>query len=110
MVEQPSERRRSVEVRVKLAPGLADEFSAIADSRGLLPATLAAVALGEYVDKYRRDLQVQRMVAIDMSKRMVDQHFNEEAIGKAIAAAMADPQLRELALGSPDTLPVPEGR
>lgn len=110
MVEHPSERRRSVEVRVKLAPALADEFSAIAESRGLLPATLAAVALGEYVDKYRRDLQVQRMVAVDMSKRMSDKAFDEELIGKAIVAAMANPELRELALGSPDTSSEPEGR
>ena len=62
--------RRTEELRVKLAPSLAAEFSAIAQGRGVLPATLAALALGEYVEKYRRDQQLIKLVAIDSSKRM----------------------------------------
>jgi len=46
VAELDQSRRRSVEVRVKLSQGLSDEFSAIAEARGLLPATLAAAALG----------------------------------------------------------------
>lgn len=64
--------RRTEELRVKLAPALSAEFSAIAQGRGVLPATLAALALGEYVEKHRRDQQLARLVALDTSKRMSD--------------------------------------
>ena len=43
---EKSVARRTEELRVKLAPSLAAEFSAIAQGRGVLPATLAALALG----------------------------------------------------------------
>jgi len=69
---EKSVARRTEELRVKLAPSLAAEFSAIAQGRGVLPATLAALALGEYVEKYRRDQQIVRLVAMDSSKRMHD--------------------------------------
>ena len=64
---EKSVARRTEELRVKLAPSLAAEFSAIAQGRGVLPATLAALALGEYVEKYRRDQQLIKLVAIDSS-------------------------------------------
>ena len=60
---EKSVARRTEELRVKLAPALSAEFSAIAQGRGVLPATLAALALGEYVEKYRRDQQLVRLVA-----------------------------------------------
>ena len=69
---EKSAARRTEELRVKLAPSLSAEFSAIAQGRGVLPATLAALALGEYVEKYRRDQQLIKLVAIDSSKRMHD--------------------------------------
>lgn len=96
----PVERRRSEEVRVKLSPALATEFAAIAEGRGLLPATLAAVALGEYVEQWRMKAQLQRMVALDGSKRMADAMFNEEKVGEAIAAALGNRELLELIAGS----------
>lgn len=101
MVETVQDRKRSVEVRVKLAPGLADEFGAIAGGKGLLPATLAAVALGEYVEKYRQNAQLQRMVAVDMSKRMAESSLNEEVLGKAIADAMSNPDLLKFFTDAP---------
>ena len=94
------EKRRTEEVRVKLAPALASEFSEIAKARGLLPATLAAVALGEYVEKYRQNAQIARMVAVDASKRMSEWSMNEEALGKAIAQALSDPKLVEIFVGA----------
>ena len=69
---EKSVARRTEELRVKLAPALSAEFSAIAQGRGVLPATLAALALGEYVEKHRRDQQLVRLVALDTSKRMSD--------------------------------------
>lgn len=86
-------QRRSEEIRVKLSPDLAAEFSGIAGGRGLLPATLAAVALGEYVERYRREVSVQRMVALDMSKRMSDLALSEESIAKAVASALGNPEV-----------------
>lgn len=95
------EKRRTEEVRVKLAPALAAEFSEIAKARGLLPATLAAVALGEYVEKYRQNAQIQRMVALDASKRMSEWSMDEEALGKAIAQAISDPELQKIFASGP---------
>lgn len=91
VAELDQSRRRSVEVRVKLSQGLSDEFSAIAEARGLLPATLAAAALGEYVERHRQQASITRMVALDASKRMADLFTDGDKLGKAIAAAMSDP-------------------
>lgn len=101
MAEAVEGRRRTVELRLKLAPTIAEEFGVVAESRGLVPATLAAVVLGEYLEAQRQKLQVQRMVAVDMSKRMSDFSFNEELLGKAIAEAMQNPELLKLMMGSP---------
>lgn len=97
---EKSVARRTEELRVKLAPALSAEFSAIAQGRGVLPATLAALALGEYVEKYRQNAQIARMVAIDASKRMSEYSMSEEAIGKAIAQALGNPELVQILTGS----------
>jgi hypothetical protein len=94
-------RRRTVELRLKLAPAIAGEFGVLAESRGLVPATLAAVVLGEYLEAQRQKLQVQRMVAVDMGKRMSEFSFNEELLGKAIAEAMSNPELLKLIADTP---------
>lgn len=93
VAELDQSRRRSVEVRVKLSQGLSDEFSAIADARGLLPATLAATALGEYVERHRQQASISRMVALDASKRMAEVFTDSEKLGKLIAAAMSEPSV-----------------
>lgn len=93
---EKSVARRTEELRVKLAPALSAEFSEIAKARGLLPATLAAVALGEYVEKYRQNLQIQRMVAVDASKRMSEFAMSEEAFGRVITQALSNPDLVRL--------------
>lgn len=98
----PVERRRSEEVRVKLSPALATEFASIAEGRGLLPATLAAVALGEYVEQWRLKVQLQRMVALDTSKRLAEVMGDEEKIGKAVAIALGDPQLMGMLSQQPE--------
>jgi hypothetical protein len=101
MAEVVDGRRRTVELRLKLAPAIAEEFASVAESRGLVPATLAAVVLGEYLEAQRQKLQVQRMVAVDMGKRMSEFSFNEELLGKAIAEAMSNPELLKLFADTP---------
>lgn len=93
VAELDQSRRRSVEVRVKLSQALSDEFAAIAEGRGLLPATLAAVALGEYVERHRQQASISRMVALDASKRMSALFTDGEQMGKVIAAALAEPSV-----------------
>jgi hypothetical protein len=104
MAEVVEGRRRTVELRLKLAPTIAEEFGAVAESRGLVPATLAAVVLGEYLEAQRQKLQVQRMVAVDMGKRMSEFSFSEEVLGKAIAEAIQNPELLRL-LADPTSAP-----
>ncbi len=93
VAELDQSRRRSVEVRVKLSQALSDEFVAIAEGRGLLPATLAAAALGEYVERHRQQALISRMVALDASKRMSDLLTDGDKLGKVIAAALAEPSV-----------------
>ena len=89
---EKSVARRTEELRVKLAPSLSVEFSAIAQGRGVLPATLAALALGEYVEKHRRDQQLVRLVALDTSKRMSDA-MSSGAFEASMAKVFGDPSM-----------------
>lgn len=91
VAELDQSRRRSVEVRVKLSQGLSDEFSAIADARGLLPATLAATALGEYVERHRQQASISRMVALDASKRMAETFTDPDKLAELMATALSEP-------------------
>lgn len=93
VAELDQSRRRSVEVRVKLSQALSDEFSSIAEGRGLLPATLAAAALGEYVERHRQQASIARMVALDASKRMSELFTDGERMGKVFAAALSEPSV-----------------
>lgn len=93
VAELDQSRRRSVEVRVKLSQSLSDEFASIAEGRGLLPATLAAVALGEYVERHRQQASITRMVALDASKRMSALFTDGDQMGKVVAAALAEPSV-----------------
>ncbi|MCL2160969.1 MAG: hypothetical protein FWH56_03660 [Betaproteobacteria bacterium] len=55
MVTQTKELiRRTVPLRVKLSPVVAERLDAIARPRGLTAATLGALAVGEYVERYER--------------------------------------------------------
>lgn len=96
VAELDQSRRRSVEVRVKLSQGLSDEFSAIAEARGLLPATLAAAVLGEYVERHRQQASIVRMVALDASKRMSGLFSDGDKMGKVFAAALSEPSVVSL--------------
>lgn len=96
MVESVSDRRRSVEVRVKLSPALSERFNSIAERRGLPPATLAAVALGEYVEAQEQKAQLQRMTAIDVSKRSVEMLSNGDVLAGAIKSLASDPAMLAL--------------
>jgi len=96
IAELDQSRRRSVEVRVKLSQGLSDEFSAIAEGRGLLPTTLAAAALGEYVERHRQQASISRMVALDTSKRMANTFSDPDKLTKLVTAALAEPSVAAL--------------
>ena len=89
---EKSVARRTEELRVKLAPALSAEFSAIAQGRGVLPATLAALALGEYVERYRRDRHLVQLVALDTSKRM-SASFASGQFAESMAKVFGDPSM-----------------
>jgi hypothetical protein len=46
--------RRTIPLRVKLSPSVAARLDAIARPRGLTSATIGALAVGEYVERYER--------------------------------------------------------
>jgi hypothetical protein len=56
MVTQSTEHiRRTVPLRVKLAPDMAARLNSIAQPRGVTSATLAALIVGEYVARVERE-------------------------------------------------------
>ena len=83
--------RRTEELRVKLAPALSAEFSAIAQGRGY-SRPLAALALGEYVERYRRDRHLVQLVALDTSKRM-SASFASGQFAESMAKVFGDPAM-----------------
>jgi len=92
MATEEVQRRRTVEVRVKLSPAMAEEFGSIAADRGALPATLAAIAIGEYVEKVRQNRKLTQMVALDASKRIADA-FTPERMVELQKALLSDPEV-----------------
>lgn len=83
-------RARVAEVRVKLQPELLQQFDQIAQRRGVPAATLAALVIGEYVEKQGEAASLQRLVALDTSKRISDK-FSEEDLLKGFSAM--DPEV-----------------
>lgn len=49
--------RRTVPLRVKLAPSVAERLDAIARPRGLTAATFGALAVGEFVERMERAIR-----------------------------------------------------
>jgi hypothetical protein len=91
MAEVEDTRRRTAEVRVKLSPAMAERFSSIAEGRGVLPATLAALAIGEYVEKYDQQVRMGQMVALDASKRFADAFTAGDGFSKLLSTLINDP-------------------
>lgn len=77
-------RKRTVEVRLKLSPGIAETFAAIAEVRGLLPATLAAVVVGEFIEKHAFNAELQRMASMDIAKRFAET-IDEDKLAASLA-------------------------
>jgi predicted transcriptional regulator len=58
MVTQSTQHiRRTVPLRVKLAPDMAARLKSIAEPRGVTSATLAALIVGEYVERAEREVR-----------------------------------------------------
>lgn len=82
---------RNIEVRLKLSPEMHTNLCALAARRGLLPASLGAVIVGEYFDKYHEGKEVMSTV-IQQQMRGLSSLFD----GDALAALMATPLAREM--------------
>jgi len=72
--------RRNAEIRVKVDPEMEMALADIAKARGLPPATLAAVVIGEYVEKYQSNARLQREAMAVM--------FNSQALSDAMEKSM----------------------
>lgn len=51
--------RRTVPLRVKLAPSVAERLDAIARPRGMTAATMGALAVGEFVERIDRVIRAE---------------------------------------------------
>lgn len=62
-------RRRSVTVKVHLSPLLYKRLDDIAERRGFPLVSLMALIAGEYAEKVESDLQIRRIVALEVARR-----------------------------------------
>lgn len=63
---------RNAEVRVKLEPSVADRLNDAARAKGMLPATLAAFVVGDYLEKRDKEARLQELIARDTAGRMLE--------------------------------------
>jgi hypothetical protein len=73
---------------VKLQQEMANAFGLIAQRRGVPAATLACLVLGEYVEKMEEQGKLQRLVALDASKRF-SETLTEERVDKLLTQAFS---------------------
>lgn len=59
--------KRSNAMRLSVADGMAERLEAVAKLYGIPPATLAALAVGEYVSKHEANLGIQQKIADAMA-------------------------------------------
>lgn len=69
--DRENNRRRTYEVRVKLQPEMAARLEELARCRGVPPATLAALVLGEYVDRCEKNQKHQAMAILEASRMLM---------------------------------------
>ena len=69
MVERVS-MRRTEEVRLKLGPDMLVRLNSLAEAHGFPVATMGAVAVAEWVVGKEQSQQNQRMMLLDMSRKM----------------------------------------
>ena len=111
-------RARIAEVRVKLQPELLQQFDVVAQRRGVPAATLAALVIGEFVEKQGENTKLQHMVALDMSKRLsasldeaklVSAFENvDPAVLKSWGAMFSSPDASEVVAGKAGSSAAPE--
>lgn len=82
MTEERRPIRRNAEIRVKVDPEMELAIADIAKSRGLPPATLAAVVLGEYVEAYRSRMALQTQAFMTL--------INSQSLNEAMERGMVE--------------------
>jgi hypothetical protein len=65
-------RRRTVSIKISVHPDLYRRFDAIAIRRGFPVVSLAAFALGEFVERVEIEQQMQKMVVLEAARRRVE--------------------------------------
>lgn len=69
--ERENTRRRISEVRVKLQPEMAARLDEIAKRRGVPAATLGALVLGEFVERYDQQQKYHQAAIMEVARLMV---------------------------------------
>lgn len=66
----PSSARKSIQVKVSLTPDLHERLREVASQLGQAPATLASVAIGQYVANMARQLGATERAIEAMTERL----------------------------------------
>lgn len=78
-------RGRTREVRVKLQPDMLTAFEEISRRRGVAPATLAAVIIGEYIERNELNQQYQRGAIESVVQQMIGELTKPGAMESLVA-------------------------
>lgn len=89
MSDSESGRKRTLEIRIKLSPAMAAEFGHIAESFGMLPASLAAQVVGEYVEQRREKRRLTNLAIAASTKEMMD----TGKLAQAFKQVFSDPEV-----------------
>lgn len=82
--------RRTGDVRVKLAPEMRARLDGIAQSYGFPLATMAAVAIAEWVNTKEQSGKNQRMMLMDLARQMGGQ------MGELLQAVADSPEVADV--------------
>lgn len=79
--------RRTGDVRIKLAPEMRERLDVIAQAYGFPLATMAAVAVAEWVNSKEQNSKNQRMMLMDVGRQLGGQ------LGQMMDTLAASPEL-----------------
>lgn len=66
----PSVRKRSVQIKVTLTPELHAQLGQVAEAFGQVPATVASIAIGQYVAQQIRNLKAGETFSAHLAREI----------------------------------------
>jgi len=89
---EDAEGRRTVSVRIRVAPEMSERLQVVSARYGMAPSTFCAFAVGRAVQQEEDNIRLSRMAIMDLIRRQgetVAGVLSDEAIERMLAGAAA---------------------